>query len=175
MSTVFRWPFGSSNRKKSQTYQSEHALVREMLAEVRLPVWCKKVVVVADAAYPSRANPQAIQARGWFFVIAFPRTWKLVNGQHLRDVVTHLPIHRYRQGRVPSVVPPTRRRVFWTFAKQAQVAHGGDVTVVVSRRRRNDSPETHQTARDQSTAGDRTPDRGTLSAQMAGRTLYQRT
>ena len=73
--------------------------------EVMLPAWCKKVVVVADAAYPSRANLQAIQARGWFFVIAFPRTWKLVNGQHLRDVVTHLPIHHYRQVRVPLVVP----------------------------------------------------------------------
>ena len=34
-----------------------------------LPAWCKKVVVVADAAYPSRANLQAIQARGWFFEI----------------------------------------------------------------------------------------------------------
>jgi hypothetical protein len=112
-----------------------------MLREVVLPAWCKKVVVVADAAYPSRANLQAIQARGWYFVIAFPRTWKLANGQYLRDVVTHLPIHHYRQVRVPLVVPNTQRRVFWTFAKQAQWAHVGDVTVVLSRRRRNESPK----------------------------------
>jgi hypothetical protein len=39
------------------------------------------------------------------------------------------------------VVPTARRRVFWTFAKQAQLTHGGEVTVVVSRRRRNDSPQ----------------------------------
>jgi Transposase DDE domain len=108
---------------------------------VVLPAWCKKVVVVADAAYPSRANLQAIQARGWFFVIAFPRTWKLANGQYLRDIVTYLPIHHYRQVRVPLVVPNTHRRVFWTFAKQAQLAHVGDVTVVLSRRRRNESPK----------------------------------
>lgn len=140
---VYRIPlaFRLVKPKESQAYQSEQALVREMLAEVMLPVWGKKVVVVAAAAYPSRANLQAIQARGWFFVIAFPRTWKLVNGQHLRDVVTPLPIHRYRQVRVPLVVPTTRRRVFWTFAKQAQLAHGGEVTVVLSRRRRNDSPK----------------------------------
>lgn len=106
-----------------------------------LPAWCKKAVVVADAAYPSRANLQAIQARGWYFVIAFPRTWKLANGQYLRDIVTHLPIHHYHQVRVPLVVPPTHRRVFWTFAKQAQLTHVGDVTVVLSRRRRNDGPK----------------------------------
>jgi hypothetical protein len=140
---VYRIPlaFRLVKPKESQDYQSENALVREMLAEVILPAWCKKVVVVADAAYPSRANLQAIQARGWFFVLAFPRTWKLANGQHLRNLVTHLPIHHYRQVRIPLVVPTARRRVFWTFAKQAQLAHVGDVTVVLSRRRRNDSPK----------------------------------
>jgi DDE family transposase len=126
---------------ESQDYQSENVLVRERLGEVVLPAWCKKVVVVADAAYPSRANLQALQARSWYFVIAFPRTWKLATGQYLRDVVTHLPIPSYRQVRVPLVTSNTRRRVFWTFAKQAQVAHVGEVTVVVSRRRRNDSPK----------------------------------
>ena len=140
---VYRIPLGFRlvKPKESQDYQSENALVREMRGEVILPAWCKQVVVVADAAYPSRANRQAIQARGWFFVIAFPRTWKLANDQHLRDVVTHLPIPLYRQVRVPLVVPTARRRVFWTFAKQARLAYVGDVTVVLSRRRRNDSPQ----------------------------------
>jgi Transposase DDE domain len=127
--------------KDHPAYQSENALVREMFAHLLLPAWCKQVVVVADAAYPSRANLQAIQARGWFFVIAFPRTWKLANGQHLRDLVTHLPIHYYRQVRVPLVVPTVRRRVFWTFAKPAQLAHVGEVTIVLSRRRHNESPK----------------------------------
>jgi hypothetical protein len=140
---VYRVPlaFRLVKPKGSPGYQSENALLREMLQEVILPAWYKTVVVVADAAYPSRANLQAIQARHWFFVIAFPRTWKLANGQHLRDLVTHLPIHHYRQVRVPSVVPTTRRRVFWTFAKRAELRQVGDVTVVLSRRRRNDSPK----------------------------------
>jgi Transposase DDE domain len=140
---VYRVPlaFGLVKPKGSPGYQSENALFREMLQEVVLPAWVTQVVVVADAAYPSRANLQAIQARGWFFVMAFPRTWKLANGQYLRDVVTHLPIHHYRQVRVPLVVPHTRRRVFWTFAKRAELRQVGDVTVVLSRRRRNDSPK----------------------------------
>jgi hypothetical protein len=140
---VYRIPlaFRLVKPKDHPAYQSENTLVREMFAHLMLPAWCKQVVVVADAAYPSRANLQAIQARGWFFVLAFPRTWKLANGQHLRDVVTHLPIHHYRQIRVPLVVPTARRRVFWTFAKPAQLAHVGEVTVVLSRRRRNESPK----------------------------------
>jgi hypothetical protein len=140
---VYRIPlaFRLVKPKDHPAYQSEQALVREMFAHLTLPAWCKQVVVVADAAYPSRANLHAIQARGWFFVLAFPRTWKLTDGQHLRDVVTYLPIRRYHQVRVSLVVPTTRRRVFWTFAKQAQLAHVGEVTVVLSRRRRNDSPK----------------------------------
>jgi Transposase DDE domain len=140
---VYRVPlaFRLVKPKGSKDYQSENALFRAMLQEVVLPAWCKKVVVVADAAYPSRANLQAIQARRWFFVIAFPRTWKLANGQHLRDLVTHLPLHHYRQVRVPLLVPRARRRVFWTFAKRTKLRQVGDVTVVLSRRRRNDSPK----------------------------------
>jgi hypothetical protein len=140
---VYRVPlaFRVVKPKGSPGYQSENALFREMLQAVVLPAWCKKVVVAADAAYPSRANLQAIQARGWFFVIAFPRTWKLANGQYLRDLATHLPLHHYRQVRVPLVVPSARRRVFWSFAKRAELRQVGDVTVVWSRRRRNDSPK----------------------------------
>ena len=80
---VYRIPlaFRLVKTKESNEYQSETALFREMLQEVVLPAWGKKVVVVADAAYPARANLQAIQARGWYFVIAFPRTWQLANGQ----------------------------------------------------------------------------------------------
>jgi hypothetical protein len=139
---VYRVPlaFRLVKPKGSKGSQSENALFREMLQEVILPAWWKKVVVVADAAYPSRANLQAIQARQWDFVIAFPRTWKRANGQYLRDIVTHLPVHYSRQVRVPLVVPSARRRVFWTFAKRAELRQVGDVTVVLRRRRRHDSP-----------------------------------
>jgi Transposase DDE domain len=140
---VYRVPlaFRLVKPKGSKGYQSENVLFRQLLQAVVLPAWCKKVVGVADAAYPSRANLQAIEARGWFFVRAFPRTWKLANGSHLRDLVTHLPRYHYRQVRVPLVVPRTQRRVFWTFAKRAERRQVGDVTVVLRRRRRNDSPK----------------------------------
>ena len=140
---VYRIPldFRLVKPKKHKGYRSENALFRDMLKGLVLPAWCERVIVVADAAYASRKNLKAIQARGWFFVIAFPRTWKLANGQYLRDIVTHLPIHHYRQVRVPPLIPPARYRAFWTFVKSAHLRHVGDVTVLLSRRRRNDSPK----------------------------------
>jgi hypothetical protein len=39
------------------------------------------------------------------------------------------------------VVPTGRHRTLWTFVKQAHLRHIGDVTVLFSRRRRNDSPK----------------------------------
>jgi hypothetical protein len=120
---VYRIPldFRLVQPKTSQGYRSEPRLVRDMLNELVLPPWCKNVIVVADAAYASQKNLKAIQARGWFFVIAFPRTWKLANGQYLRNSVTHLPIHHYHRVRVLPLVPTGRQRTFWTFVKQAQL------------------------------------------------------
>jgi hypothetical protein len=73
---VYRIPlaFRLVRRKGTKGYQSERALVRQMLQEMVLPRWCSKVIVVADAAYASRQNLQAIQALHWWFVLAFPRT-----------------------------------------------------------------------------------------------------
>jgi hypothetical protein len=140
---VYRIPldFRLVKPKTHKDYRSEPMLVRDILEALVLPAWCKCVIVVADAAYASRKNLKAIQARGWFFVIAFPRTWKLANDHYLRDIVTHLPLHHYHRVRVPPLVPTGRQRTFWTFLKQAQLRHIGDVTVLLSRRRRNDSPK----------------------------------
>jgi DDE family transposase len=140
---VYRIPlaFRLVRRKGSKGYQSENALFRQMLEELVLPPWCSKVIVVADAAYASRENLQAIQARHWWFVIAFPRTWKFADGHSLRDLAAHLPHVYYRKVRLPLVGSRARYRVFWTFAKPTTLRQVGDVTVVLSKRRRNDGPK----------------------------------
>jgi hypothetical protein len=140
---VYRIPlaFRLVRRKGSKGYQSENALFRQMLQELVLPPWCTKVIVVADAAYASHENLQAIQARHWWFVIAFPRTWKFADGHSLRDLAAHLPHVYYRKVRLPLVGSRARYRVFWTFAKPTTLRQVGDVTVVLSKRRRNDGPK----------------------------------
>jgi Transposase DDE domain len=140
---VYRIPlaFRLVRRKGTPGYQSEQVLFRQMLNELVLPRWCSKVIVVADAAYASHENLRAIQAHHWWFVIAFPRSWKFTDGHSLRDLVAHLPHVYYRKVRLPLIGSRARYRVFWTLAKRTALREVGDVTVVLSRRRRNHSPK----------------------------------
>jgi hypothetical protein len=138
----FRIPvdFELVRRKDSPHYRSENRLFRWMLVRFRRPPWAEMVVVVADAAYASKANVQLIQRRGYFYVMAFARTWCFDNGHTLKDLVTHLPKHRYRRCWVP-LEEPGRRRTYWTFTKRACLRHVGDVTIILSKKRRNDGPK----------------------------------
>ncbi len=63
-----------------------------------------------------------------------------VNGPHLKSLTQHLPKARYR--RVASYTPERRRRDYWVYLRRgAQLNVIGDVTVLISKRRRNDGPK----------------------------------
>jgi Transposase DDE domain len=137
---VYRIPvdFALVRRKGTPGYQPENALFREMLQGFRPPAWCQEVVVVADAAYASRANMTLIQALGYWYVFALPRTGKFTKGKSLKALVTHLPRWWYAQIRLPTT---SGRRTFWVYAKPVRLRHLGDVTVVLSKCRRHDGPK----------------------------------
>ena len=139
---VYRIPvdFALVRRTADPAYQPENARFRQMLPEFRRPAWCQEVVVTADAAYASRANLALIQELGYSYVVALPRTWKFAKGKALKALVTHLPRWKYSQIRIPTV-NTQRRRTFWVYAKRARLRHLGDVTVVLSKCRRNDGPK----------------------------------
>jgi hypothetical protein len=132
--------FALIRRTNDPNQQTENALFRHMLQEFRCPTWCQEVVVTADAAYASRANLATIQALGYWYVMALPRTGKFANGKAVKDLVMHLPHGKYTQIRIPTV-NTQRRRTFWVYAKRVQLRHLGDVTVVLSKCRRNDGPK----------------------------------
>ena len=138
---VYRIPvdFALLRRKDAPSYQTENALFRQMLREFQPPAWCQEVIVVADAAYASKDNLALIQELGYWYVLAFPRTWKFTNGKTLKALVTHLPRWWYTQIRLPTA--SGRRRTFWVYAKGVRLRHLGDVTVVLSKCRRNDGPK----------------------------------
>jgi hypothetical protein len=127
-------------RKDHPQYRSDNALFRRMLVRFRRPHWAEMVVVVGDAAFASKANIKLMSHRGYFFVIAFARTWRFENGQTLKDVVTHLPKKHYRRCWVP-LEEPRRRRTYWTYTKRACLRHVGDVTIILSKQRRNHGPK----------------------------------
>src|SRR6266478_1484341 len=68
-----------------------------------------------------------------------PRPRKLTNGTHLRDLVQHLPKRCY--SRRASHTPDGRRRDSWVFTRRATLHTLGDVTLVLSKKRRNDGPK----------------------------------
>jgi hypothetical protein len=98
------------------------------------------VMVVADAAFASAANITLIQQRGSGVVMALARTCRFDNGPAVKDLVTHWPKKHYRRCWVP-LEEPGRRRTYWTYTKRARLRHIGEVTLVLSKQRRNEGPK----------------------------------
>jgi Transposase DDE domain len=119
---------------------SDNALFRRRLVRFRRPRWAEMVVVVADAAFASKANLKRIGDRGYAFVIAFARTWRFENGQTLKALVTHLPKKPHRRCGVP-LEEPGRRRTYWIYTKRTSLRHIGDGTLILSNQRRNHGPK----------------------------------
>jgi hypothetical protein len=127
-------------RKDDLRYRSENRRFRWMLVRFRRPAWAEMVMVIADAAVASTANLQLIQRRGYFFVMVLARTWCFENGHRLKDLVVHLPNKYYHRCWVP-LEEPGRRRTYWTYTKRARLRHLGDVTIILSKPRRNHGPK----------------------------------
>ena len=134
--------------KRHGGYRSENALFREMVSTFIPPPWAKLVIVGGDAAYGSKAHMQMVQARDdsdtarrWAFVFAIARTWKTVDDQTIKNLVTHVPHTYYQRTRVPREPVGKGRRTFWTYQTRLCLRHVGDVTVVLSKRGRNIGPK----------------------------------
>lgn len=116
----------------------QNILFRQMLRDFEPPAWVREIVVLGDAGYPANATLKLIEKLGWTYVFAMPRTRKFTNGKHLRDLVQHLPKSLYR--RRATYKPDDRRQDYWVFMRHAELHQLGDVTIVLSKKRRNLGP-----------------------------------
>jgi hypothetical protein len=117
----------------------QNILFRQMLKDFVPPAWVRQVVVVADAGFAANATLHLITEIHYTYVFAMPRTRKFTNGKHLRDLVQHLPKSCYY--RRASHKPDGHRRDYWVFTRRATLHNLGDVTLVLSKKRRNDGPK----------------------------------
>lgn len=117
----------------------QNILFRQMLRDFVPPAWVQQVVVLADAGFAANATLHLITAKHYTYVFAMPRTRKFTNGKHLRDLVQHLPKSCYY--RRASHKPDGRRRDYWVFTRRTTLHNLGDVTIVLSKKRRNDGPK----------------------------------
>ena len=95
----------------------------------------RQIVVVADAGFAANATLRLITEKHYTYVFAMPRTRKLTNGKHLRDLVPHLPksgSHRC------AIRQPDGCRRYWVFSRRATLHNLRDVMIVLSKKRRND-------------------------------------
>lgn len=133
--------------KSHPEYQSENALFREMMRQFTPPAWARLVIVLGDAAYSSKANIHMVQqrdradaSRSWFFVFGMARTWKTVDDKTLKNLVTYLPRGCYSRTWIPRISEPSARKTYWVYAKRLCLRDIGDVTLVLSKKGRNVSP-----------------------------------
>jgi hypothetical protein len=117
----------------------QNILFRQMLKDFVPPAWTRQIVVVADAGFAANATMGLIAEKHYAYVFAMPRTRKFTNGKHLRDLAQHLPKSCY--SRRASHKPDGRRRDYWVFLRRATLHNLGDVTIVLSKKRRNDGPK----------------------------------
>ena len=96
-------------------------------------------MLLADAGFAATKTFQAIDALGYAYVVAAARTRKFTDGKSLRDLVTYLPRSRYR--RRACHTPDGRRADYWVYWRRGQLKGVGDVTILLSKRRRNDGPK----------------------------------
>lgn len=136
--------------KQDKRYLNENALFRKMIDRFEVPFGIKQIIVLADSGFASKDNlkflhkkkEKEFKANGilWHYVIAFAKTWKLENGQELKQIARHTNKINYKKITIPSI-NGSRKKTFWAFTKQATLRHIGDVTIVFSKARRNAGPK----------------------------------
>ncbi len=122
-------------RRKGQ----QNILFRRMLRQFVPPAWARRVIVEADAGFAATRTFRLLARLGYSYVFAAARTRKFTDGRALRDLVQHLPKSQYR--RVKTVKPDGRRRDYWIYHCRRSLKDIGDVTILLSKQRRNDGPK----------------------------------
>ena len=117
----------------------QNILFRQMLETVELPSWVRQVIVTADAGFATNKTFTVIQGKGWTYVFAIARSRKFSDGRHVSDLVRHLPKSCYSRRAIHK--PDGRRCDYWVFQKRATLHKLGDVTLVLSKKRRNAGPK----------------------------------
>jgi hypothetical protein len=136
--------------KGHKKYRNENTLFRDMLKRFIAPKWAKQVIVLCDAGYASTENFKYIRDRGkidlkavgvrWYFCFSISKTVKFDDNKSLKDLCRHLKKGLYRKTFIPGM-NARRQKCYWTFSKTVQLRDVGEVTIVLSKKRRNCGPK----------------------------------
>ena len=125
--------------KDEPDYKSENDLARTMLARFEAPKDAKKIIVLADAGFASKKMFAHIRRKGFYFVFCLAKTWKFEDGKSVKHFARHVKHCLYRKSWFS--IDHGRRKMYWTYTKRTRLRNLGDVTIVLSKKRRNLGPK----------------------------------
>lgn len=117
----------------------QNILFRQMLETAHLPSWVGQVIITGDAGFAANETFKLIEKKGWTYVFAMPRSRKFTSGKYVSDLMRYLPKSCYSRRAIRK--PDGRRCDYWVFQKRVTLHNLGDVTMVLSKKRRNAGPK----------------------------------
>lgn len=130
--------FALIRNKKDTRYQAPNQVLIELLQKVPVPTWAKKVIVLADAGFASKANFRLFEKWNWGYVVRLPRSWKLSDGRKLTEVIE--TTKEFQRVWIPSI-NGKRRNTYHFHYLPTKLCHLGDVYLVIAKKRRNHGPK----------------------------------
>lgn len=115
----------------------QNILFREMLARFNPPLWAQKVVVLGVSGFAAKETFQLIKKKNFYFAFSLPKTWKVDHETSLREILLEAPNKLYQ--RISSVGQDGKRKQYWVFSHHCYLDLLGDVTIVFSKKREEDS------------------------------------
>jgi hypothetical protein len=116
----------------------QNILFRHMLETVHLPSWVRPVIVSGAAGFAANPTLNLIEKKGWTYGFAMARNRKFTSGKYVSNLMRYWPKRAYRRRAIHT--PDGRRCDYWVFQKRATLHNLGDVTIVLSKKRRNAGP-----------------------------------
>lgn len=131
--------FALIRKKKDPKYQKPNEILVNLLAELEIPTWAKRVTFLGDAAFASKRVFRCIEKWRWNYVVRLPRTWKLSDGRHVKEIADNLE-RKVFQRTWFTPAHNKRRRTCYVHTMKVSLHELGNVTLLFSKTVRQHGP-----------------------------------
>lgn len=137
----FRVPvaFALLRKKSDPEYRKPNQVLLDLLSEIEIPAWAKQVTFLGDAAFASKKVFRRLEKWGWNYVVRLPKTWKLSDGRHVKEIAENLERKAFQRTWF-TPAHSQRRRTCYVYMMKASLHELGNVTLLFSKTVRQNGP-----------------------------------
>lgn len=137
----FRVPvaFALLRKKTDPKYKKPNQVLLELLSEIEIPAWAKQVTFLGDAAFASKKVFRCLEKWGWNYVVRLPKTWKLADGRHVKEIAESLERKEFQRTWF-TPAHSSRRRTCYVYMMKVSLHELGNVTLLFSKTVRQNGP-----------------------------------